>query len=355
MQSLPSMMPTMRDVAAKAATTITTVSRVLNNSGYVGAEKRAAVLKAVEEIGYVPNANARVLKTKRSKVIGIVIGELSNPYSVELANAVQRAAGERGFTTFIASAGDDAASVTNALFSFHHQRVAGLVVATLPTPDTDAALLRLAAHRMPIIRVGGRLEHPSVDTITADYRRGGKLCTRHLFDLGHRRIAFVGAELGEAGRIGRLDGYLDGLREAGLAPRPDYVVGDPHAVAGPRYSTQITGYLGAQRLLRLPTRPTAIFARNDYTAIGVLQALREADLRCPEDMSVAGFDDTPLARVMTPALTTVSQPTGEEGRLAAEFLLDRVERPDQAPPSREVALQCTLIVRASTAPLKVSR
>ena len=346
--------PTIREVAERAGTTVTTVSRVLNNSGYVRAEKRTAVLRAVEELGYVPNANARVLKTKRSKVIGVVTGELTNPYSAELASSVQAAASERGYTTFIASALDDATS-TAALLSLQHQRVAGVIVATLPTAETDQLLARLASQHLPVVLVGRRLDHASVDSIAADYQRGGLLCAQHLLELGHRRIAFVGAELGEAERIGRLKGYLDALRDAGVSVRPDYVVGDSRAVAGPRYSTQITGYRGAQQLLRLPSRPTAIFARNDYTAIGVLQALREANVRTPEDVSVAGFDNIPLAALMTPTLTTVSQPTGEEGRMAAELLLERVERPESSLPRREVALQCNLIVRASTAPARVSR
>jgi DNA-binding LacI/PurR family transcriptional regulator len=196
------------------------------------------------------------------------------------------------------------------------------------------------------------LDHPGVDSVSANYRRGGFLATQHLVDFGHRRIAFVGARISDADRIGRFRGYLDALEQAGIAVRPEYVVGNHGMEPSPRYSTQLTGYQGAQEILRLRSRPTAIFARNDHTAIAALQALKEAGLRIPEEMSVAGFDNVPLAAAISPALTTVSQPTDEEGRLAAEYLLGRVERPEEDIARRELILECNLIVRASTGPPK---
>ena len=123
----------------------------------------------------------------------------------------------------------------------------------------------------------------------------------------------------------------------------------PRLSPTPRYSTQVDGYRAMQQLLTLPSRPTAVFARNDYTAIGALQALKEAGLSTPDDVAVAGFDNIPLAAVMTPTLTTVSQPTDDEGRLAAEFLLERIEHARHEPARRDLVLECNLIVRASTA------
>jgi LacI family transcriptional regulator len=341
--------PTITDVARRAGTTSTTVSRVLNNSGYVRASTRSSVLAAIEELHYVPDANARVLKTKRSKAIGVVIGDLLNPYSVALANAVQSVALARGFITFIASAADEVESELLAIEAFHRQRVAGVVVATLQTPPSDKMLNRLAAHGLPLVLVGRSLPHPHVDSVSANFRRGGELCTQHLVELGHRRIAFIGAEMGDAHRVSRLRGYLDALEQAGLAARPEYVIGNARLGPSPRYSTQLMGYQGAQQVLKLHSRPTAIFARNDHTAVGAIQALKEARVRVPEEISVAGFDDIPLASAMAPALTTVSQRTEEEGRLAGEFLLGRVERPDEETPRRELVLECNLIVRTSTA------
>ena len=347
--------PTISDVARAAGTTITTVSRVINNSGYVHASKRKAVLEAVEKLHYIPNANARVLKTKRSRALGLVIGDLLNPFSVQLAHSMQAAAVDRGYTTFVASASDDVRSELAVIESFQCQRLAGMVVATLATPESDQMLARLAEHKVPIVLVGRSFDHPGVDSISANHRRGGALATQHLIDLGHKRIAFVGAEQYEAEHVGRLRGYLDAMEEAGLPVSAGHVVGHTGTGHSPRYSTKITGYQATQRLLRLPSRPSAIFARNDHTATGVIQALQEAGLRVPEDISVAGFDNIPLTALMSPTLTTVSQPTEEQGRLAAEFLLSRIEQ--KAPPTRrEVLLDCHLIVRSSTSePPRVSR
>jgi DNA-binding LacI/PurR family transcriptional regulator len=340
----------MADVARHAGTTTTTVSRVLNESGYVRHEVRTRVLASIETLKYVPNANARTLKTKQSHTIGIVIGDLLNPYSAALADAVQRVAMARGYTTFVASAAsDDVQSEIAVIEAFHRQRVAGLIVATLPTADSDEKLTRLAEHRLPLLLVGRAIAHPQVDTVSANFRRGGLICTQHLIELGHRRIAFIGAQLADAPRVNRLRGYLDALEQAGLPVRAECVIGHPNGPS-PRYSTHLAGYQAVQQLLQLRPRPTAIFARNDYTAVGALQALREAGLRVPEDISLAGFDNIPLASAVSPALTTVSQPTEEEGRLAAEFLIARIERPHEDIARRELTLECNLIVRASTAP-----
>jgi LacI family transcriptional regulator len=341
----------MTDVARHAGTTTTTVSRVLNESGYVRESVRTRVLASIEALRYVPNANARTLKTKQSRTIGIVIGDLLNPYSAALADAVQRVAMERGYATFVSSAAsDDVQSEITVIEAFHRQRVAGLIVATLPTAASDKTLTRLAEHRLPLLLVGRALAHPQVDTVSANFRRGGLLCTQHLIELGHRRIAFIGARLADAPRVNRLRGYLDAIEQAGITVREDYVIGHPNGNPSPRYSTHLAGYQAIQHLLQLRPRPTAIFARNDYTAVGALQALREAGLRVPEDISLAGFDNIPLASAVSPALTTVSQPTEEEGRLAAEFLITRIERPHEEIARRELTLECNLIVRASTAP-----
>jgi len=340
--------PTITDVARRAGTTTTTVSRVINDSGYVRASTRAAVLAAIEELHYVPNVNARVLKTKRSRAVGVVIGDLMNPYSAALANSVQSVVAARGYTTLIASAADEPESELAAIEAFHRQRVAGIIVASLRTPQSDRLLWRLADQRLPLVLIGRSLEHPVVDSVSANYRRGGLLATRHLIGLGHRRIAFVGAQISDADRIGRFRGYLDALEQAGIPVRPEYVVGNNRMEPSPRYSTHLTGYQGAQEILRRCSRPTAIFARNDHTAIGALQALKEAGIRIPEDVSIAGFDNIPLSAAVSPALTTVSQPTDEEGRLAAECLLGRVERPEEDTARRELILECNLIIRAST-------
>lgn len=345
----------MVDVAKRAKTTVATVSRVINNVGYVSDPLRKKVEKAIEQVGFVPNANARALRTNRSQTIGVVVGDLMNPYSIELASTVTREVAAHGYTTFIATAATDSSSSEMAVLdAFHRQRVDGMVVATVPTPKSDAAIRRLADSHIPIVAVGRKIRHKFVDCITADYRKAGELATAHLIKQNHKRIAFVGAELDDAKRVTRLRGYLDAMEAAGLPLRPEYVAGNPAATGSPRYATQATGYEATHHLLKLPTPPTAIFARNDQTALGVLQALSEAGKKAPDDVSLIGFDNIPLSKRIVPALTTVSQPTENQGQLASEFLLARIES-DQVAPGRNLVLECALIERSSTAPPTVRR
>lgn len=340
----------MVDVAKKANTTVATVSRVVNHVGFVSEGLRNKVQSAIEEVGYVPNANARALKTNRSHAIGIAVGDLMNPYSSELANAVTREAAANGYTTFIATpATDDKSAELAVLDAFHRQRVDGVVVATVPTVESDHAIRRLADASVPILVIGRQVDHPLVDSIQADYRRAGEAATQHLLERNHRRIAFVGAELEDAARVTRLRGYLDALEKGGVPVRAEYVVGDPTATNSPRFASNATGYQAAQRLLKLRSLPSAVFARNDQTALGVMRAFAEAGIRVPEDISLVGFDNIPLSRRLVPALTTVSQPTENQGRLASEFLLSRIEQPERELPARNLVLECTLIERSSTA------
>jgi DNA-binding LacI/PurR family transcriptional regulator len=343
-------LPTIVDVAARAGTATATVTRVLNGSGYVSAARRQAVLNAVAQLGYVPHGSAQSLRLKQSRVLGIIVGDLDNPRSATLINSVQKVATERGYTLFFASVPDSGTPTEHeALQAFLRQRPAGLVLATLRTRPSDDQLRQVAEHGVPITLVGRGMEYAGVDSISANYRLGGETITRYLLDLGHHRIAFLGAQLSGRDQIGRLGGYLDALKWARIQVRPSWVIGDPDGPYGPRYPTYLTGYQAAQRLLKLPSRPTAVVARNDVTAVGVLQALKDAGLRVPDDISVTGFDNIPLAASISPALTTMSQSTEEEGRLAGEFLIARIERPQETIPPRTIMLECNLIVRASTA------
>jgi LacI family transcriptional regulator len=343
-------LPTIVEVAARAGTTTATVSRALNGTGYVSAARRQAVLQAAAELGYVPHASAQQLRSSRSRMLGVIVGDLTNPRSASLINSVQSVAVERGYATLFASVPESGSQgEQDVLQAFLRQRPEGLVLATLRTPESDRLLRRLADGGMQVALVGRALDHVGIDSISANYRRGGDTITGHLLELGHRRIAFLGAPVSAAEQVGRLRGYLDALRRARIQARPAWVIGDAAGPNGPVYPTFLTGYQGAQRLLRLRLRPTAIVARNDVTAAGALQALKDAGLRVPADISVTGFDNIPLAPAIDPALTTMSQPIEEEGRLAAEFLIARLERPQQAIAPRNIVLECSLIVRASTA------
>ena len=342
--------PTIHDVAACAGVSISTVSRALRGTGYVNAEKREQILRVAMELGYVPHAGAQGLRTQRSGVIGVVLGDLGNPHTATLANSIQRYLGERGYAAvFVSVASDGDAMEQRALQTMLRQRPDGLIVATLQTRVSDRMLQQACGTGLPAILIGRSLPEAGIDAITSNYQRGSQTLTDYLLELGHRRIAFIGADMSEAEHVGRLRGYLASLKRARIKLRPAWVIGDDNP-ARPYYPTSLTGYRAAKRLLQQPSRPTAIMARNDVTAIGVLQAVKEAGLSVPDDISVTGFDNIPLAGFIAPALTTMSQPTEKEGELAAEFLLRRLEHPDEAIAPRSIVLECDLIVRASTAP-----
>lgn len=330
-----------------------TVSRAINGSGYVSQEARAQVMKAVRELNYRPNAVARSLKRRKTHVVGVLVPDLSNPFSSELARTIEETLVPAGYSYFVSTTQRSAAREQAALSAFYDHRVDGLIVATRETRAGNEALSGIMDAGLPVVLVGRDFPAPGADRVTADHWSGAFDLTVHLISLGHRKIAFVGASLTNGSGLRRFQGYLAAMHEHGLAVPDAYVTG-PEDVDSPAYSTHSDGYEGAKRLMALPDPPTAIFARNDYTAIGALCAAHDLELRVPQDVAVAGFDNLPLAAYASPPLTTVEQHLPQQGREAAGFLLDRMEG-RYSGPRRERTLECSLVVRQSTsqAPARV--
>jgi DNA-binding LacI/PurR family transcriptional regulator len=338
--------PTLLDIAKIAKVAPMTVSRVINESGYVSTEVRKRVQRAIDKLEYHPNALARSLKSQRTHVVGILLPDIKNPFSGELANSIQQELLERGYSAFISTTEQSVQREQAALGAFFDHRVAGIVVATLETKTGDEALERFTRRGMPIVAVGREPGISVIDRVTANHWRGAFDAVEHLISLGHKDIAYIGASAPHARRLRRFDGFCDALHEHGLDTREEWIVG-PADDSGPGYSTLADGYAAAQRLLRLSKRPTAVFARNDFTAMGAISAAREHGLQIPGDLAIVGFDNIPLSAFTTPPLTTVEQPTAEQGRRAAQMLLERIEG-EVEDERREVSFDCRLIVRAST-------
>jgi DNA-binding LacI/PurR family transcriptional regulator len=200
--------------------------------------------------------------------------------------------------------------------------------------------------------IGRDLYHEKIDYISADNLSGGFDATQHLIDLGHKRIGFIGATLDTGAKLKRLQGYLNALEKHEIEIDERLITGRREATTGvPGYSTEEIGYEGMKRLLSLPNRPTAVFARNDFTAIGAMTAIKESGLRIPQDIAIIGFDDIPLAVHMSPSLSTVRQPMRFQGQIAAELLLRRIENEEYFEREEKI-LNCELIVRESTVSLK---
>jgi DNA-binding LacI/PurR family transcriptional regulator len=340
---------TLSDVAKTAGVTSMTVSRVVNQTGYVSEETREKVLRVVKELNYRRNGLARSLKRQRTDTIGLVLGDIANPFATELARAVRDVAIQRGYNLFICISEHSAKEDVAAFDALADHQVDGIIVATRSNRVGDEHLTEMIERGISVVCIGRDFHHENADSVTADALRGGSQATQHLIDLGHQKIAFIGATLSNGKNLKRLQGYLKALETTGLAIEERFITGNIEASEeAPGYSTEKLGYEAMKRLLVLPNRPTAVFARNDFTAIGAINAIKENGLSIPQDISLVGFDDIPTAIHTSPALTTVRQPTRRQGSLAAEFLLRRIE--NKATIEREEKiLECELIVRDSTA------
>ncbi|MGW3288628.1 LacI family DNA-binding transcriptional regulator [Streptomyces sp. NPDC001002] len=327
--------PTIRDVAERAGVSKSLVSLVLRGSEQVRPEKREAVLRAVRELGYRPNAAARSLSEQRTRTVGVLLNDLRNPWFVDLLDGLNSLLRDNGLHMLLADArlnrrtGDDLAG------PFLDLGVDGLVaVGTLPDP----AVLGTLAERMPVVVAGAREPVlPGVDVCAGDDEKGARLVTEHLIGLGHRRIAHI-AGYGAVGELRRRS-FEETMRAHGLADGARVEAGD---------MTEEGGYRAAVRLLGRPDRPTALLTVNDIASVGALSAAEELGLRVPADVSVTGYDNTSIARLRHVWLTTVDTAPHEVGRRAARCLLDRFETPGGAG-SVHLATP-TLKIRGTTAP-----
>ncbi|MFJ4782248.1 LacI family DNA-binding transcriptional regulator [Streptomyces sp. NPDC088794] len=326
--------PTIRDVAERAGVSKSLVSLVLRGSEQVRPEKREAVLRAVRDLGYRPNAAARSLSEQRTRTVGVLLNDLRNPWFVDLLDGLNSLLRDNGLHMLLADArlnrrtGDDLAG------PFLDLGVDGLVVVgTLPDP----AVLGTIAERMPVVVAGAREPLlPGVDVCAGDDERGARLVTEHLIGLGHRRIAHI-AGYGAVGELRRRS-FEATMRAHGLADGARVEAGD---------MTEEGGYRAAVRLLGRPDRPTALLAVNDIASVGALSAAEELGLRVPTDVSVTGYDNTSIARLRHVWLTTVDTAPHEVGRRAARCLLDRFETPGGA--GRVHLAAPTLKIRGTTA------
>jgi DNA-binding LacI/PurR family transcriptional regulator len=323
-----------------------TASRAINDRGYVSDEVRRRVLKAANQLNYSPNMAARQLKGNRPHAIGILLPDISNPFCTELVNGVRQVFDPEGYALFIAATYRSAEQEAASLHAFCEHRVDGMIIATRGTKIGDTLLKRVTRQGIPMVTIGRPVVIPRVDSVTADHVGGAFSVVEHLIALGHTRIGFIGISLEDAGTLRRYGGYVEALKAHGITPLAAYTVGPPGA---PAYATQEDGYEGMMRLCRLRKPPTAIFARNDFTAIGAIRAAHSLGLSVPGDIAIAGFDNIPMAAFSSPPLTTVDQATFDQGIVAARFLLDRITG-DPSVPHRDASMPCSLVIRESTDP-----
>lgn len=327
---------TIREVARQAGVSIATVSRVLNSSGPVGVETRARVTRVASDLRFVPNGAARSLITSRTCTLGALLPDIFGEFFSEVLRGLDTAAQREGYQLLVSSSHHDRSGIVAALRAMRG-RVDGLVVMA---PDLDARLLREnLPSRLPVVLLNCLVEGSPYPALNIANVEGAGEAVAHLAALGHRRVAFVGGPPGNHDAAERLRGYRLGALAHGLdAGEGLEAFGD---------FSDVSGYHAARALFSgVPgERPTALFAANDAMAIGAIGALREAGLGVPEDVSVVGFDDIPMARYFSPPLTTVRAPLHALGSRGIETLLTA----DAGAAPVYAVLPTELVVRASSA------
>lgn len=333
---------TLRDVARVAGVHPGTVSRALNpqTRGLVNEHTARRVLAAAEELGYRPNPIARGLRTNRSNTIGVLVPDLLNPLFAAVVRGIEDGLREAGYTPLIANTDNDAERERMAYDAMSDRQVDGFIAATA---TRDHWLLADQVDTGPkLVLVNRRVDSDAIPAVTGDDHEGVRLAVEHLAELGHRRIAHIaGAQTLYTGWC-RHEGFVDGMRAGGLELDEGLIV----------FSKAFTEREGARccgELLERRRDFTAIVAANDLLALGCYDALEQRGLRCPENVSVVGYNDMPFVHRFRPALTTIRVPHYELGATAAELMLEQLQGVD-APP-RQLALAPELIVRASTGPL----
>jgi LacI family transcriptional regulator len=331
-------MATIKDVAALAGISYTTVSHVVNKTRPVSEKVRVKVEAAIKTLDYVPSAVARSLKAKTTATIGLLVPNSLNPYFAELARGIEDYCERKGYCVILCNSDDNPDKQRSYLRVLLEKRIDGLIVASA---GGDEGLAQgLAGVRTPMVIVDRGLEGVNVDLVRIDHEYGAYLATRHLLELGHRDIATIGGPLGTSVAQMRLAGYCRALHEAGVEVNPERMLESDFTSTG--------GYSAAAILLE-SNPPSAIFAGNDMIGIGVLRAAAERNIRVPTELSVIGFDDIQMSRYVYPALTTVGQSILQLGEMAAEVLLRRIATPDMATDQRIVTP--SIVLRESTAPL----
>jgi DNA-binding LacI/PurR family transcriptional regulator len=328
-------MVSIKDIARAAHVSHSTVSRALRDSPLVSPEKRVLIQKIARDTGYMVSAIGRSLVKQRTNTIGVVVTTIADPFAGEVIGGVEEFFLPRDYSLILAACHSDRERELQAVHSFHQRRVDGILV--LASRVGAMYIPMLSEMKVPIVLINSHHPGEFVHSVRIDDFRGAQDATRHLLDLGHIRIGYVGDRLGFQSDAERCAGYRRTLEEAGIGFDPSLIAygdGSPES-----------GREAMHQLLALAEPPTAVFCYNDREALGAMRAARECGLRVPEDVSLCGFDDLFLSAYVEPALTTIRQPKREIGLMAGEMLLRLLS--GETPESQITS--GSLVVRESTA------
>jgi len=324
-----------KDIAKAAGVSHSTVSRALRDSPLVNPETAAQIQHLAKEMGYMPSAVAQSLVTRQTRTIGLVVTFISDPFVDRIVEGIEDLAASAGYSVFLSSSHADPERELDVVETFHRRRVDGVIVLASRVGRLYGE--RLEELGVPIVLINSQADSEYLYSVSADDEQGARLVVRHLLDLGHRRIGYIGSAFRPPSSVRRLAGYRAELEHAGTSFDPDLVI-----VPDTLHDLE-SGRLGLEPLLAAGA--TAVFCYNDRAAIGVLLAAREHSIDVPGSLSVVGFDDIEPSWYVTPALTTVHQPRLQMGRRAMQMVLNLLAKQ----PASDELLPCRMIVRDSTA------
>lgn len=324
------------DVGRLAGVSTATVSRVLSNRGYVSVTTRAAVLSAAEELGYVPNAVARSLKTQRSGLIAFIVPEITNDFYTTLSRGVEDVANASGYHIMLGNTDEKTSKERSYIELMVGNAVEGMIIA--PSSTSSKSYRLLAERNIPTVLVDRVVKGFVSDTVRSDDRKGAELLTEHLLSLGHRRIAFINGHPETSVAIDRDAGYRATLAKAGVAY-------DPDLVSWGQWSTE-DAEVRTEAILAKGLNLSAVIGANIFMTIGAIRVLRRRKLNVPNDVALVSFNDLDLAAEIDPFLTVLSQPIYTMGRIAMGLLVDQIQQRGAAP-VRDVVLSPSLVIRRS--------
>lgn len=330
----------MLDVAAAAGVSVATVSAAVNGTAPVSSELRGRIESAISAIGYKRNAIARSLKMGTTKTIGLVVADITNPFFTDVVSVIQDVLHRAGYAVMLCCTDEDPSMQEEQIALLLNRMVDGLIIA--PAGDDDNLRRLVAGASVPVVLIDRLCHDLEADAVVLDNHHAVETATNYIINLGHRSIGYISGSLDTSTGRDRLAGYKAALDAANIDYRDDLVrIGN---------FREKDAYKAAMQMLTKPDRPSAIFSANNLMVIGVMKAIRDIGLSCPEDISVASFDDFPWADVFQPHLTTIAQPVQAIGEQAAELILDRIaDKSERAP--RRIVLKGRLTIRDSCRPV----
>jgi LacI family transcriptional regulator len=332
------MVMNIQEIAKRARVSTATVSRAINRVPTVNPQLAKRVWKVVEELGYYPNTQARALVSGRSRLFGLIVSEITNPFFPEIVQVFETIAVQNDYEILLTSTVNDPKRMESSVRRMIERRVDGVAIMTFGMEDVLLEDLKL--RKVPLVFVDVGPARPHVSNIRIDYLHGVRQAVQHLAALRHQKIAFISGPLRLKSAMARNEAFLSSMQEIGLTVDPDLILEGDHTMEG--------GMEVCAQMLARPNRPTAVLCSNDMTAIGVMRKSHEAGIKLPQDLSVVGFDDIRLAQFVIPPLTTIQMSQSELARLAFNALLAEVGRQIPAPNGTEYVVKTNLVLRGST-------